>query len=168
MTDPVEWVQKDLGAQQVWEKYEDAVRELGSASEQKLNFTSLLRSAQAKLDEAEEAVISRVGAELAREAKSSAPSGTGKAPTQAALDRAVKSGIAGDEMCKSIRKDLLLTRLGLDEADARLEYLKIKVRSYSTRLSEIAAELRFYAACKEAETEARRVAVGNPGNRWPR
>ncbi len=155
---PVEWVQKDLGAQEVWQKYEDSVKRLTEASGHKVVLTGQLRLAQARLDEAEELVVGRVTAELSKGAKP---------PTQAAIDRAVKTAVASDEACGMFRKDILDIRLKLDAADSHVESLKIEVRSYSTRLSQLGAELRFYAACKEAETEARRAAVGNPATRWP-
>jgi hypothetical protein len=161
MTNPVEWAEKDLGAQTVWEESQQVHVELVKAMRHRDAIFAGIRVNQSNLEEAERNVVSTATAKAAEQ------SPTGKAPSQTALNNIAKEAIASDPVCKSFRDTILDLRLNLDDADSKVEALKVKSRALTARMELVAQQLRFYASCKEAETAARRLMLGNPGNNWP-
>jgi hypothetical protein len=163
MTNPVEWAEKDLGAQQVWDESQSVTTDLQTELRVRDAFAGELRVHQSNLDEAEYLVAERTTAALAENGSRV----VGKAPSQAAIDRAVKTAIVEDKTCASLRTMIRDTRINLDGADSRVEGLKIRARALTARMELVAQQLAFYASCKNAETAARNQLVGSPASRWP-
>ena len=158
MTTPVEWVEQQFDTQTVWQQYKTTDEEMAGAMDAKAKLTGQLRVAQAKLDEAESLVINEYLGSVGSLAKP---------PSQAAIDREIKARVSNDGACKALRDAILTLRIRIDDADSQVEVLKLRSRALMNRMSVIAAELRFYATCKEAETTARRLSMGNPAVNWP-
>ena len=155
---PVEYVEDSLGAHKVWEDSQAATEQLHGAMRTRDALNATVKNLLLELEDLEADLIDTVQQRYANLAKP---------PSQAQIDRDVKSTIANDEDHRTRRRTIGDQRLHLEAAETEVRHLEFKCRSLTARMHELAAVLKFYTACKDAESLARQMTVGSPAARWP-
>lgn len=161
MTTPVEFAEKDLGAQQVWEEFQQTSADLASEMRLRVAFEGEIRAHVERLADAEWEAAEKATAGLFAQSEG------GKPPSEATIERVVRQAKRNDEVCASLRKTITEARTNLAASEAQVEVLRLRVKGQTARMELVAQQLAFFASCKSAETAARNQLLGNPGSRWP-
>lgn len=155
---PVEYVENGLDAHKVWEESQEVVRRLTDARRMRDELARSVKKARLELDEFEAELIDTVQSGYAKLVKP---------PSQAQIDRDTKAEVANSVEHRGMRHRIADQQGYLDAAETEVRNLESQARALDSRMKELAAILHFYAACKQAETLARSMALGNPAVTWP-
>lgn len=155
---PVEYVENGLDAHKVWEESQKVNSDLHQAMRTRDALIVDARRLQDRLDAREVELLDNLLGAYAN-----AP----KQPSQAQVDRDFKSEVSHDEEHKAVSKTLGEIQGHRDAAVSEVRALEFQSRALTARMLEIGDILKFYTACKDAQTQARAMAVGGPAVNWP-
>lgn len=155
---PVEYVENGLGAHKVWEDLQDVVSNLAKARQLRDELSRGVKNLRFELEALEVEIIDNLQGAYANLVKP---------PTQAQIDRDMKSELAHHEGHVALRRHIVQQQQHLEAAETEVRTLEGQARAFEARLNELAAILNFYASCKQAETQARQLVVSNPAVNWP-
>lgn len=155
---PVEYVEDRLGAHKVWEDSQTVTEQLHQAMRTRDALNAGVKKLQLELEDREielTDIVTKGYADLVKQ------------PSQAQIDRDVRSTFDNDDQHRSMRQAIATQRMNLDAAETEVRALEFKGRSLTARMHELASILKFYTACKDAQTQARSMSVSNPAVSWP-
>jgi hypothetical protein len=152
-TTPVEYAETTLGVHRVWEEHSELIHTLDGVRKTHVTLVNDVRKLQAQTDEQE----FELATALRRDNEYN---------SQAAFERDLKVIVGRNETMTGLRKEILARRGDVDMLEAEVRNLELQVKATGARISELAALLHFYAECKAAQTEARKVAT-DPLRNWP-
>lgn len=155
---PVEFVEDGLDAHKVWKEVQEVTNELDEVGRGRDALSAKLRFLRGQLEERELEIADKIRAENVDLVKPL---------SEAAFAREHKTRVAHDGECKATNEEISDMQAAHDSAVGRARTLEFRARALTARMNNISQMLNFYAACKSAETEARRQQVTNPATRWP-
>lgn len=155
---PVEYVENGLGAHKVWEDSQKVNAELHQAMRTRDALIVDARRLQDRLEARETELLDNLLGAYANMPKQ---------PSQAQVERDLKSEVSHDEEHGAVRKAFSEAQSNRDAAVSEVRALEFQSRALTARMLEIGDVLKFYAACKDAQTQARSMSVTNPAANWP-
>lgn len=134
---PVDYAEDDLGVHEVYEDAQGVNAALGTALDDYKEQAKRIRQANDTIEQREY--------ELAGELKGEQPD-----ISQEALKRAIREAHQTDETLVQMRKVLNSAHGKQEDAHARIEHSKYRLRVLSARMNELGGLLAFLAAAKSA------------------
>lgn len=158
MTTPSEYVEDRLGAHTVWQDSQRVIDDLTQEQRTRDGLAASLRSLRAELEVRQALLLDKIVTQHADDTKR---------PTEAQIERELKADVAKDGMCQQLKADIVTNQNHLDQSEGKVRTMEIRAKALTARMNQLSGILAFYTSCKNAQTEARRQAVGSPATNWP-
>lgn len=158
MTTPIEYVEKELGAHTVWEETRRVLTDLEEGQRTRDSLSASLRVLRHDLEVRQSFLLDKIITDH---------EGDVKRPAEAQIDRELKAAMAKDAVCQQMKVDIVNNQNHLEDVEGKVRTMEFRLKALTARTTDIAGILQFYAACKNAQTEARKLQVGNPAISWP-
>jgi hypothetical protein len=139
MSGPRNYAENDLGVHRVYEDTDQPLADLNEALDEYAKQSQRIRQANDRIEQTEY--------ELASDLRGESPD-----LSQEALKRALKEKHRTDEQLVSMRGVIMDAQHKQEQAHARAEMAKYRLRVLSARMNELGGLLAFYAAVKNRPT----------------
>lgn len=150
---PVKYAETTLGVHTEYEALESLIAQLHDVRKMHVQLVGTVRSLRLTQDEVEQDVSRKLR-------------NTEEFPSQAAFDRKLKEVLADDESYADLKRDIVGRQNDAESIEAEVRTLEIQVKAKTARIGEVGDYLRWLAACKDAQTEAKRQEK-DPSKAWP-